>query len=175
MSTAEHGPDDAALFRSLMGQLPTGVTVVAARTDHGVAGLVIGTFTSVSLEPRLVGFMPGASSRGWARIREAGRFTASILASDQKDLCLRLAGRSAERFDAMELLPEPQDTVAVAGCVAWLDCDLVGEHPAGDHCIVLASPRRMQLNRPQGRPLVFFRGSYHRTFQVEDVITPAWG
>jgi 3-hydroxy-9,10-secoandrosta-1,3,5(10)-triene-9,17-dione monooxygenase reductase component len=174
MTAKESDADDGLLFRSLMGNLPTAVTVVAAQTASGPAGLVVGTFTSVSLNPKLVGFMPTSHSRAWARLREAGRFTASILTSDQKEICRRLAGRWPDRFDAVELVPTSGDTVAIAGCLAWLECEVVAEHPAGDHSLVLASPGEMSLNRPQGRPLVFFRGKYHRTFQVEDVIAPGW-
>ena len=41
-------------FRQVMGQFPTGVTVVTTAAAEGLSGLTVNSFTSVSLEPPLV-------------------------------------------------------------------------------------------------------------------------
>ena len=58
------GPaDDPGRFRHVLGHYPTGVTVVTAKEPDGTpVGMVIGSFTSVSLDPPLVAFFPGCSS-----------------------------------------------------------------------------------------------------------------
>ena len=57
----------AGLFRQVLGQYPTGVCVVTAIHPDGEAvGMTIGSFTSVSLDPPLVGFMPERTSSSWA-------------------------------------------------------------------------------------------------------------
>lgn len=88
---------DAHTDRAFFGQPPSGVTVIAAQTDDGVRGLVVGTFGSVSLDPPLVSFMVDTGSRSWAAVRDAGVFSGSILAHDQRGLSLsqRLAGAQA--------------------------------------------------------------------------------
>ena len=43
-------------FRSVMGQVPTCVTVVTAIVDGSPVAMVIGSFVSVSLDPPLAGF-----------------------------------------------------------------------------------------------------------------------
>ena len=53
---------DPADFRKVLGHFPTGVMVVTGATDEGPAGMAIGSFASVSLEPPLVMFCPGSSS-----------------------------------------------------------------------------------------------------------------
>ncbi len=65
-------------FRDMMGHLPTGDVVVAGReTAVGQpAGLVVGTFQSLSLESPLVTFSVARTSSSWPRIRPAGRFSA---------------------------------------------------------------------------------------------------
>ena len=73
-----------ARFRQVLGHLPTGVVVVTAIDDEGPTGLAVGTFTSVSLDPPLVGFLPAASSTSFPRIRAAGSFCANVLAAGQQ-------------------------------------------------------------------------------------------
>ena len=158
---------DTKHYREFFGQLPTGVTVIAARTDQGVRGLVVGTFASASLDPPLVTFMVTTGSRSWAAVRTAGRFTANILASDQRRLSQRLAGWSPEKFSDVELDTGRDDAVAIAGCVAWADCSVDRELAAGDHTIVLACPMELTLVRPSARPLVFYQGAYHRRAMLE--------
>ena len=55
---------DGMEFRRVLGHFPTGVTVVTAATDQGPAGMAIGSFTSVSLDPPLVAFCPSVSRTG---------------------------------------------------------------------------------------------------------------
>ncbi|MFX8512227.1 flavin reductase family protein, partial [Acinetobacter baumannii] len=48
---------DPQLFRSVLGAYPTGVAVITAVDADGRRhGLVVGSFTSISLDPPLVGF-----------------------------------------------------------------------------------------------------------------------
>lgn len=171
-------PAVTAAYRQVFGHLPTAVTVIAAREAASdgapgpVAGLVVGTFSSLSLDPPLVSFSVMNTSRAWARLRAVGTFTASILASDQSALCTSLSGRDPRRFDRVAFA-EDADLV-VAGCVAWVTCGISQVVEAGDHSIVIASASDLQLARPEARPLVFYRRAYHRTLQVEDFPAPGW-
>ncbi|MFY8239304.1 MAG: flavin reductase, partial [Ilumatobacteraceae bacterium] len=50
---------DSAQFRSVLGHVPTSVVVVTGVNSAGTPfGITIGSFTSVSLDPPLVGFFP---------------------------------------------------------------------------------------------------------------------
>ena len=64
---------DSAHFRAVLGHVPTSVVIVTGLNAAGDAfGITIGSFTSVSLDPPLVGFLPGVNSKSWASIRESG-------------------------------------------------------------------------------------------------------
>lgn len=53
MSAANDKAIDPALFRETLGHYLTGVTVVTAVTyDGDPVGMVVGTFSSISLPPR---------------------------------------------------------------------------------------------------------------------------
>ena len=50
---------DDATFRHVLGHYPTGVCIVTSADGSGApTGLVVGSFTSVSLDPPLVAFFP---------------------------------------------------------------------------------------------------------------------
>lgn len=167
-------PENVRKFRSIMGHLPTAVTAIVAKTGQSPAGMVVGTFTSISINPLLVGFLPVTASRSWQAVRDAGEFTASILASDQRDVAANLAGRSANKLDGVDLTEVGERALVVARCTAWLHCRIQGEAIAGDHTLVLATPLEFAIVRGVAAPLIFARGSYHRTMQVEELIAPAW-
>ncbi len=159
-------------YRDFFGQLPTGVTAIVAESGAGPVGLVVGTFSSVSLDPPLVSFMVTSGSRAWAAVRAVGRFTASILASDQRRLSQTLSGWSPDKFRNVQFTGE--GATIVKDCLAWADCVLTREVEAGDHTIVLASPHELTVAR-NTKPLIFFQRAYHRTLPVEDFRAPGWG
>ena len=162
---------DAQSYREFFGQLPTGVTAIVAQGAEGPVGLIVGTFSSVSLDPPLVSFMVTSGSRSWAAVQAAGRFTANILASDQRRLCQIISGWSPDKFKSVPF--EEQGVGVIRGCLAWADCMLEREVEAGDHVIVLAKPCELTVTRA-ARPLIFFQRAYHRTLPVEDFRAPGW-
>ena len=162
---------DPQSYRDFFGQLPTGVTAIVARGSGGPVGLVVGTFSSVSLDPPLVSFMVAKNSRSWSAVRAEGRFTANILASDQRTLSQTLAGWSPDKFRSVTF-DEGEEQV-VSGCLAWAICTFDREIEAGDHAIVLASPQALTVARST-RPLIFFQRAYHGTLPVEDFRAPGW-
>lgn len=89
MSTAEEF--DSARFRQVMGHFPTGVTIITGMAGDAPAGFTIGSFTSVSLEPPLVGFLPQISSDTWTAMASSGRFCVNILGPHQAAECWRFA------------------------------------------------------------------------------------
>jgi 3-hydroxy-9,10-secoandrosta-1,3,5(10)-triene-9,17-dione monooxygenase reductase component len=158
-------------YREFFGQLPTGVTAIVAKAGTAPVGLIVGTFSSVSLDPPLVSFMVKTGSRSWAAVKAQGRFTANILASDQRRLSQALSGWSPDKFRSVVF--DEGEAHIIRGCLAWADCDLASEVEAGDHTIVIASPREMRVSRT-ARPLIFFQRAYHRTLPVEDFRAPGW-
>jgi flavin reductase (DIM6/NTAB) family NADH-FMN oxidoreductase RutF/DNA-binding IclR family transcriptional regulator len=144
-----------------MGHYPTGVAVITARqADDTPVGMVVGTFTSVSLEPPLVGFLPSRSSTTWPAIREAGRFCANVLGADQEHVCRAFATKSPDRFTVHTGTGAGSPIPRVAGAVLWIDCDIEAVLPAGDHDIVLGAVRGVDVAEEAGMPLLFLRGGY---------------
>lgn len=153
---------DPALFRETLGHYPTGVAVVTAVAEDGnPAGMVVGTFSSVSLHPPLIAFFPATSSGSFAHLRTARSFCVNVLASDQEPLCRRLATGGAAKFDGVDWRPGPLGSPILAGAVSWIECTFEEIREAGDHFIVLGRVRDLAVERST-LPLLFFQGGYGR-------------
>ncbi len=151
---------DPALFRETLGHYPTGVAVVTAvAEDDRPVGMVVGTFSSVSLDPPLIAFFPAVSSKSFARLRNARAFAINVLAADQEPLCRRLATSEADKFDGVRWRPGPLGSPILEDAVSWIECtfDLVRE--AGDHYVVLGLVHGLAVQRST-LPLLFFQGGY---------------
>lgn len=150
-------------FRSVLGSYPTGVAVVTGLDATGSPiGMVVGTFTSVSLEPPLVAFLPMKTSRSFQAMRDASpRFCVNILAADQESICRALTAPGDRKFDGVAWHPSPAGNPVIDGVVAWIDCEYANVLDGGDHFIVLGSVTDMDLGRDT-TPLLFFQRGYGR-------------
>lgn len=159
---AQRDPSDSRWFRDVMGQYPTGVCVVTALEEDGSrAGFVVGSFTSVSLEPPLVAFFPTKTSTSWPRIQSAGKFCINILSHEQEHLCRQFAAKGGDKFAGLTTRPASSGSPIISDVVAWIDCDLDGVYEAGDHYIVLGRVRELDVESST-LPLLFFQGGYGR-------------
>jgi flavin reductase (DIM6/NTAB) family NADH-FMN oxidoreductase RutF len=153
---------DAALFRETLGHYPTGVAVVTAVADDGrPVGMVVGTFSSVSLDPPLIAFLPATNSRSFAQIRTAKAFCVNVLASDQELLCRQFATAGESKFDGVGWRPGPLGSPILEGAVSWIECTFSDILDAGDHYIVLGLVHELAVERST-LPLLFFQGGYGR-------------
>ena len=151
---------DPVRFRSVLGHYPTGVCVVTGRPkEGGAAGLVIGSFTSVSLEPPLVGFFAGKWSTSWPKIRSSGRFCVNVLGSDQLELAHRFSSASEDRFAGISHSTSLHGLPILDGSVAAIECEVADERDAGDHVMALGRVIALDILRTAD-PLLFFRGQY---------------
>lgn len=150
---------DPMTFRQVLGHFPTGVTVVTGLDGSGAPqGLTIGSFTSVSLDPPLVGFLPGMNSTSWPAIAESGSFCVNILGADQADLCWKFAKEAEGRFEGIGWVPAPTGSPILPGVVGWIDCDVEAVHEMGDHWFVLGRVRELAHAADVSDAMVFFRG-----------------
>lgn len=147
-------------FRHVLGHFPTGVVVVTAmHPDAGPVGMAVGSFTSVSLDPPLVAFLPDRASTSFPKIRAAGSFCINVLADDQEHVCRAFAARGGDKYTSTTWQPAGSGAPVLDGVVAWIDCDIDDVLEAGDHYIVLGRVRELDVPGTTS-PLLFFRGGY---------------
>ena len=153
---------DAMRYRQVLGHFPTGVTVVAGMHGDEPVGLTIGSFTSVSLDPPLVGFLPMVASERWERIATSGAFSVNVFGVGHAELCWTFAKSSIDRpFDGVAWTPSPvTGSPIIDGVIAWMDCTIEEVVPAGDHWFVMGRLQEIEHAHPDSdpRPLLFYRG-----------------
>jgi flavin reductase (DIM6/NTAB) family NADH-FMN oxidoreductase RutF len=147
-------------LRHVMGHFCSGVTVVTSAADGRAFGMAVQSFTSLSLDPPLVSICPSRTSTSWPPIRETSRFCVNILASSQEPLSRQFAMSGGDKFAGVAWEPTSAGLPGLTGALAWIDCSIEAEHPAGDHTIVIGSVLDLRVAEDQDGPLLFFRGQY---------------
>lgn len=156
---------DSQQFRSVLGHFPTGVTIVTGMDGEEPAGFTIGSFTSVSLDPPMVGFLPMTNSNTWAAIAPSRRFCVNVLSRGQADLCWRFAktGNEETRFVDVGWSPGPTGSPILDRAVAWIDCEVEQVYEMGDHYFVLGRVVALDADADHDgdgpHPLLFFKGT----------------
>ncbi len=156
-------PRDARPFRNALGRFATGVAFITAAPDGEPAGLIVNSLTSVSLEPPLVSFSPARSSLTWSRIRRAGHFGVNVLGRQHERFVARATPAGADRFAGLDWELGRGGIPLLTDALATLECEIVAEHPTGDHWIVVGQVDNLHIP-PIKDPLVFFAGAF-RTVQ----------
>lgn len=160
---------EPARFRQILGHYPTGVCAITAMGDGGKpVAMVVGTFTSVSLDPPLVAFFPGKNSTSWPQIEATGRFCVNVLAKDQGAICRVLSSKAEDKFAGIPYRLSEHGTPILEGVVAWIACDLQAVHEAGDHYIALGHVRALEIENPHS-PMIFHCGGYGQVAALEAV------
>jgi 3-hydroxy-9,10-secoandrosta-1,3,5(10)-triene-9,17-dione monooxygenase reductase component len=150
LAPAPAGLDERRL-RAALGRFATGVVFVTTEVGGTPLGLIVSTFTAVSLEPPLVSFCPARDSLTWRRMRTSGRFDVHVLAARHAGFARYAAERGADRFAGAG--PALRDALAV------LECEIDAEHAAGDHWIVVGRVRELHLPADHP-PLVYWAGAF---------------
>lgn len=158
----------ARRFRDVLGRFASGVTVVAGVSNGEPVGMTCQSFSSVSLDPPLVLFIPAKSSRAWPLIQRSGRFCVNFLAADQADLSNTMASRGTDKFADVKWTPAPETgSPMLEGALAHLDCVIHAVHEAGDHYVVIGRVLDLvtdpSTDQAELDPLLFYRGKYRTT------------
>ncbi|MFR9731175.1 3-hydroxy-9,10-secoandrosta-1,3,5(10)-triene-9,17-dione monooxygenase reductase subunit [Saccharopolyspora sp. MS10] len=146
-------------FRRVLGRFCTGVTVVAGMDGTRPVGFTCQSFAALSLEPPLVLFCPGRSSRTWPLLAASGRFCVNVLADGQEAVSTAFGRGGADKFAEVGWRPGPSGAPVLDDVLAWADCTVETVHEAGDHHIVVGRVHSLGEG-DRRRPLLFYRGTY---------------
>lgn len=124
----------AALFQ----RLTQGVYVV------GVAhGEVRNAFTAawvmqVSFDPLLLALSINPHHSSYGLLNEGRAFSVNVLKKGQLELAAHYGGPAGpDKLILMEGMTGRTGVPLLLEALAWFECQVVGEHPAGDHVLVL--------------------------------------
>ena len=140
----------------------TGVAVVTAQHDGHRYGMTVNSFTSISLEPPLISVALKQLTHTYELIEKSGEFAATILASHQKDLSDRFAGKLTDihdRFDGIQTETLSIPAPLISEGIACFNCRVIKSIPVGENILLVAEVFAVR-GEGQGNPLVYHNRVY---------------
>lgn len=151
-------PANSPLARAL-GRIPSGLYVVTTVRNDRPSGFLGSFVMQAGFEPPMVSVAIGLDRPHLEDIRHSGRFALSILDPASRNLMspfLRRIQPPATPFDGLELGWTAAGSVVLTDALAWVDCELRGEHASGDHVVVFGEVVEASLLR-EGEPSTHVR------------------
>lgn len=137
----------------------TGVTVVSTLDDEGAPwGVTANSFTSVSLEPRIILVCLAKAGRTYPAFAASDIFAVNFLAAHQRNIATQFAGQSENRFETVEWTRREAGAPLLSGTAAWLDCAVHKRIDAGSHEILMGEV--MHFGQNQHEPLGYCDGRF---------------
>ena len=141
-------------------QVQCGVTVVTACAPSGeLLGVTANSFNSVSLDPPLILFSLDRLAYSLPAFEAAGSFAVNILGESQTHLSQNFARTQGDKWQGISFERWGTGSPILNGCIAAFDCRTHAIHDGGDHRIFVGEVLRFEA-KPEGNPLIYFRGSY---------------
>jgi flavin reductase (DIM6/NTAB) family NADH-FMN oxidoreductase RutF len=161
-----HASVDADVFRHVVGQFATGITVVTTELDGVEHAMTASAFTSVSLEPLLVLVCVDKDARYRDAVLEAGFWGVSVLAASGRRAAEWFATKGRPLVGQLDRFPHHRGPVTGAAllddALAWLECRNWAVYDGGDHDIVVGQVVSTGIGQRDAEPLTYFRGRYGR-------------
>ena len=147
-------------LKDVMRRYAVGVSVVTVDLDGERLGLTVASLTSLALEPPLVGISISRQAALHELLRASGGFAVSLLSGEQRDLAQHFARGvpPIAMWHGVEVLAGVRGP-RLAAAVGWLECELAGEHEAGDHTFFVGRVERAEPGA-DATPLIRLGGDY---------------
>lgn len=153
---------DPEQLRHAMRAWTTGVAVVTAQHDGRRYGMTVNSFTSISLDPPLISVALRQLTHTHELVEKSGEFSVTILASHQKSLSDRFAGKIPnihDRFDGV-----PTETLSIQAPLikdglAFFNCRVMKAIPVGENTLFVAEVIAAS-GEGEGDPLVYHNRVY---------------
>lgn len=147
--------EKANVFKQIMGQYPTGVTIVTTMDEVGTpAGLTVNSFASVSIDPLIVLWSIDKKVSSLDKFVKAEKFAVHTLSTEQEAACWAFAGKEADRFSKVEWKVSENGLPIIADSVGTFECKTIQQIDAGDHIILLGEV--IDLNKAEKNPLLYY-------------------
>lgn len=158
---------DIREIRHVMGHFATGVTVITTKDKTGAPnGITANAFTSLSLEPPLVLICVDKKANCYECFEESKVFAVNLLGEHQEQLSTRFATKGVEKFAGIPYHAGHEGLPLLDDAIGYIQCTLTNTYEGGDHTIYLGSV--VAAEATGDRPLLFFKGRYHRLPQEDE-------
>jgi flavin reductase (DIM6/NTAB) family NADH-FMN oxidoreductase RutF len=155
-------PLDPEKLRHAMRAWTTGVVIVTSMYEGQQYGMTVNSFTSISLEPPLICVTLKRLTHTHDLVVKSGMFSVTILASAQKELSDRFAGKVpnlVDRFEGIQTETISLDSPVFKDGLAYFDCRVVNSVPVGENMLFIAEVLDAR-GEGEGVPLVYHNREY---------------
>lgn len=151
--------DSVSKFKAVMGNYPTGVTVVTTTDENGTPlGLTVNSFASVSIEPLMILWSIDKNVSSYEPFTKAEKFAVHVLADDQADICSLFAMKGTDRFANCEWKTSEHNLPIISGALGVLQCKTHKTVEAGDHTILIGEV--IDIENYDKDPLLYHRRKF---------------
>lgn len=153
----------AAQFRTAMGQLGGGVSVITVGRGTDRSGLTSNSVTSLSVEPPSLLVCVNRRASSWPILHRHRSFGVNILAPEHQPLAEIFSGKTGikgnNRFIGAEWFELVTGAPLLAAALAAIDCEVEEMIDRHSHSIVIGRVRAATFN-PGQHGLIYWRGQY---------------
>ena len=146
------GNSIAALFQ----RLTQGVYVVGVARGETRNAFTAAWVMQVSFDPLLLALSINPQHSSYGLLKQSGAFSVNVLKKSQTELASHFARPAhADKLAATEWTPGRAGTPLLRDALAWFECEVVSEHPAGDHILVLGKVIDGRLLDSEAEPMTY--------------------
>ncbi|MCP4539522.1 MAG: flavin reductase family protein [Chloroflexi bacterium] len=176
-------------FTRLIHPMPAFLVTCAGKDGHPNS-IAIAWLTPASINPPLLAFAIRTQRYSYELLQENPAFVVNVMAYERAVevlFCGRCSGRDVDKFATANLTPVSAQVVnapAIAEALAYVECEVEAEYPAGDHILVLG--RVLAVSAKEGvftkgkrdlaaAPPLFHMGGRRFTTTIDKVSEPDVG
>jgi flavin reductase (DIM6/NTAB) family NADH-FMN oxidoreductase RutF len=140
---------------ALFGTLTHGVYVVGVAGTEARNAFTAAWVMQVSFTPPLLALSIDPRHFSYRLLREGGRFSVNVLERNQMDLAAHF-GRTTgvDRLASVPWHPGAKTGAPLLDdALAWFECRVAGEYPAGDHVLVVGQAVDGGVREPSAQPM----------------------
>lgn len=142
----------AALFQ----RLTQGVYVIGVGDGAALNAFTAAWMMQVSFDPLLLALSVNKAHASYALLRKGRAFTVSVLGKDQLEVAAHFGKPAAAgKLDGAEWTTGRTGLPLLHGAIAWFECTVTEEHPAGDHVLVVGRVVDGKLLDSAAEPLTY--------------------
>ena len=142
----------AALFQRLtQGVYVVGVAHAEVRNAFTAAWVM-----QVSFDPLLLALSINPRHSSYGLLKQSGAFSVNVLKKGQLELAAHFGGPArADKLALTEWTTGRTGAPLLCEAQAWFECQVEGEHPAGDHVLVVGKVIDGKLLDPKAEPMAY--------------------
>ena len=146
------GDSIAALFQ----RLTQGVYVVGVAHGQARNAFTAAWVMQASFDPLLLALSISPQHWSYALLTQGGAFSLNVLKKGQLDLATHFGQPArADKLASVAWTEGRTGAPLLQECLAWFECRLVSEHPAGDHVLALGRVIDGRLLDAEAEPMTY--------------------